>query len=563
VLGSYITLIPSGAQFKAKCPFHQEKTASFSVSPERGAYYCFGCGAKGDIFTFVEQFEGLDFKGALKLLADRAGVSLTDFHEKKDDTDELYAVLEKAAGIYQELLLQHQDAQHYLFARGLTQKSIDDFRIGYVPEEWRYLVSHLSEKELSAAERAGLLQKKDASPSTFHLPPSSYYDRFRGRIMFPLFDGSGRVIAFSGRLFPDSKDPKSPKYINSPETPVFHKSRILYGFNKAKESVRRHGFSIVVEGQFDLVLSHQYGFTNTVATSGTAVSDDAASDQFSNLSVLSRLAANSILAFDGDAAGIKARTRAALVELSLGMQPKVAALPEGEDPASLLAKGDPNLWKAVLKESKHVIMAEAQRILAAGQSMHAKVAELTAKVFPLLARVASSIEQRSFLASIAHLLGMQESVVAEDFKKFLIKNAGVQGGGQQREAEHLPEAASLSAYERLFALLKYLPESDKTDIRTELESLVFETQSFVVPEIAPDRASELLFRGEREFAALSEKQKKEIAAEFVRYVRRDFYDSVHAALTRALRDAEERRDEAQATSLLRSLAALHALRAGA
>ena len=273
VLSSYITLTQNGAQYKAKCPFHNERTPSFYVSPDRGLYYCFGCGAKGDIFTFVEQFEGLDKKGALKLLADRAGVELTG-NIGATDTDGVYEILEKATLVYQNLLEKSGPALTYLEGRGITKETIDLFRIGYVPDEWRTIESTCkNEAERALATRAGLIKKAE----------NKVYDRFRKRIMFPLTDSSGRVVGFSGRSFPaktsadaDVRPAHSenalrddeynvPKYLNSPETEVFQKSKNLFGFDKAKAHIKKHNFAILVEGQMDLIISHQAGFRNTVA----------------------------------------------------------------------------------------------------------------------------------------------------------------------------------------------------------------------------------------------------------------------------------------------------------
>src|SRR3989344_5138874 len=228
VVSSYIKLDRAGTNLRAKCPFHNEKTQSFFVSPNRGSYYCFGCGASGDIFTFVEEFEGLDFKGALKLLANKAGVPLEayskEMKEAENEKEKLYRVMEEATKFFENNLRDNKQIQEYLKSRDFTDNEI---------------------------ERAGLAKKPEDTNKAM-------YDRFRGRTMFPISDSSGRIVAFSGRIFED--DGKSAKYLNSPDTPIFQKSSILYGLDKAKQSIRKNDFSIVVEGQFDLILSHQAGF---------------------------------------------------------------------------------------------------------------------------------------------------------------------------------------------------------------------------------------------------------------------------------------------------------------
>src|SRR3989338_177774 len=255
IISSYLKLIPAGRNFKAKCPFHNEKTPSFFVSPERNSYYCFGCGAKGDIFTFVEEFEGLDFRGALKLLAVRAGVILESYNQREEgEKEKLYRITEEASLFFEKNMKNNAEVLSYLKNRGLNDESIKNFRIGFVKNDWRESYSYLTGRGFrdSELEKAGLVKKTE----------KGYYDRFRGRIMFPISDSSGRIIAFSGRIFVD--DGKSAKYLNSPETPIFNKSSVLFGIDKAKEAIRKNNFSILVEGQMDLILAHQAGFKNTV-----------------------------------------------------------------------------------------------------------------------------------------------------------------------------------------------------------------------------------------------------------------------------------------------------------
>src|SRR3989338_9816751 len=273
VVSSYIKLEKAGANLKARCPFHNEKTPSFFVSPNRESYYCFGCGASGDIFTFVEEFEGLDFKGENNLLSERGGISLEIYSretkETKNDKERIYRIMEEATEFFEGNLGENEQAQEYLKSRGLEDKTIKDFRIGYAILDCRKLYEYLRSKNFTdnEIEKAGLAKKTE----------KGMYDRFRGRIIFPISDSSGRVIAFSGRIFID--DEKSAKYLNSPDTPIFSKSMVLYGLDKGKASIRKNNFSILVEGQMDLVLSHQAGYKNTVATSGTALSDSTISKE--------------------------------------------------------------------------------------------------------------------------------------------------------------------------------------------------------------------------------------------------------------------------------------------
>ncbi len=411
IVSSYIKLEKVGSSLKARCPFHNEKTPSFFVSVDRGSYYCFGCGASGDIFTFVEEFEGLDFKGALKLLADRAGVKLGVFNKEiESEKERLYRAMTEAADYFANNLTNTKEVLEYLKSRGLEEKSIKDFNIGYAKNDWRELYNHLVEKGFTdnEIEKAGLAKKTE----------KGIYDRFRGRIMFPIADSSGRVIAFSGRIFVD--DGKSAKYLNSPDTPIFSKSSVLYGLDKAKDSIRKNNFSILVEGQMDLVLSHQAGFKNTVATSGTALSDATVSREnvVSNLGLVRRLSTNIILAFDGDKAGLSASGRAGKIALFLGMDVKAANMGEGVDPADLISKVGVDAWREAIRNSKHVIEFLLDKVLKnANGDMHKAGREIKDKILPYVASIDSAIEQMHFLKTISDHSGISEVALKDDLKK--------------------------------------------------------------------------------------------------------------------------------------------------
>jgi DNA primase len=416
VVSSYIKLDRVGTNLKAKCPFHNEKTPSFFISTDRGTYYCFGCGASGDIFTFVEEFEGLDFKGALKLLADRAGVPLEPYSkeakENKSEKEKLYEVMEEAALYFENNLKENKEIFSYLTSRGLQEKTIKDFRIGFAKLDWRLLYDHLKSKNFTDVEieRAGLAKKPEDKNKAM-------YDRFRGRIMFPIADSSGRVVAFSGRIFVD--DGKSAKYLNSPETPIFSKNAVLYGIDKAKESIRKNNFSILVEGQMDLILSHQAGYKNTVATSGTALSDSTVSKEnvVSNLGLVRRLSGNLVLAFDADKAGANATIRAGKIALSLGMDVKVVEMPEGVDPADLIGKTGVDAWKKAIKESKHIIEFLLNKILKSSSDMRKAGREIKEKILPFINALESSIEKMHFLKKISDLASIPLEALQDDLKK--------------------------------------------------------------------------------------------------------------------------------------------------
>ncbi len=420
LVGGYVKLDKAGKSWKGRCPFHNEKTPSFFVSPERGSYYCFGCGASGDIFTFVEEFEGLDFKGALKLLADKAGVTLENYSkenkedkETKSEKEKLYEIMEEATNFFEKNLVVNKPAQEYLKSRGVLEKTIKDFRIGFAILDWRTLYDFLKGKNFTdnEIEKAGLAKRPEDKAK-------GMYDRFRGRVMFPISDSSGRIIAFSGRILVD--DGKSAKYLNSPETPIFNKSSVLFGIDKAKDSIRKNNFSILVEGQMDLVLSHQAGFKNTIASSGTAMTDQTLSKEniINNLGLVCRLSKNIVLAYDADKAGINATNRFAKIALSLGMDVKVAGMKEGVDPADTISKEGVDAWREVIRNSKHFIPFMLERILKEAGGDTRKAGKLIReRLLPFVNDLQSAIEKSHFIKLISDKSGITESALVEDLKK--------------------------------------------------------------------------------------------------------------------------------------------------
>jgi DNA primase len=406
LISSYIKLEKAGANFKGKCPFHNEKTPSFFVSPDRGSYYCFGCQAKGDIFTFVQEFEGLDFIGSLKVLADRAGVTLENYNAgEKTEKQRLHSVLEQAVFFYQKKLSENEPAYVYLRNRGVTEKTINDFRIGFAPAEWRDLFEFLLSKGVTEKDMlsVGLIKQKEGT--------SSFYDTFRGRVIFPINDSSGRVVGFSGRIL--VADDKSPKYLNSPETSLFNKSEILFGLDKAKNNIRLRDYSILVEGQMDLIMLHQAGITNAVASSGTALTEN-------HLVKLRRLSNNLKMFFDGDSAGFAASNRAAKIALALGMDLKLVSMPEGKDPADL-AKEDVEQLKKLLGEAKHIVDFYTEMLVAKGldpRNLNYDLnMEIRKNVLPYIAQLNNETDKAHFIKSIMRKTFLNEEALWEDLRR--------------------------------------------------------------------------------------------------------------------------------------------------
>lgn len=416
VIGGYLKLEKSGTNFKAKCPFHNEKTPSFFVSPDRGSYYCFGCGAHGDVFTFVQNFEGVDFRGALKNLAVRAGVELRKGDRESGTRKErLLSVVEAAAQFFEDNLAKNSAAHSYVISRGITEKTITSFRIGFAPAEWRGLRSHLEAKKFSTDElvAAGLLKRSEKG---------EMYDVFRGRVMFPIADSSGRIVAFSGRTLDEKENP--PKYLNTPETELYSKSRTLFGLDKAKSSIRNFDHAILVEGQMDLVMSHQAGFTNTVAVSGTALSENAAEENASGISLITRLSKNLKVAFDPDEAGIKAALRAARIGLSLGMDVKIAMGATGEDPADTIRR-DPKAWKEILGASKNVVTFLVDSILKKTDDLKKVRNAVRDEAFPFIALLDKKTDQDRYVKEIHEKTGISETALWEDLKLMEAKRSPI------------------------------------------------------------------------------------------------------------------------------------------
>ncbi len=409
VVGNYLKLERAGINYKARCPFHNEKTPSFFVSPARENYHCFGCNKGGDIFSFVQEIEGVDFLGALKILAERAGVEVESFASGQDDkTKRWYSLLAAASEFYQGQLGKNKPAGEYLAGRGVKPETITQFALGYAPADWREATEFLTsrgykEEELEAV---GLAMPSKAGGGA---KGSRHYDRFRGRIMFPLADSAGRVVGFSGRLFPETGKTEDAKYINTPQTVLYNKSRLLYGLDKAKVAIRRAEMTVLVEGQMDLIMSHQAGVENAVAVSGTALTAE-------HLLALKRLAPQVVMAFDQDLAGINAARRAIDLALGLGLEVRAALITSGKDPADMI-KLDPLAWEKAVAETKHVIDFYLSVLAEQNYDNRALRLAVSKEVLPYLARLENAIDQAHFVSKVATFLNLPEEPIWQEVRK--------------------------------------------------------------------------------------------------------------------------------------------------
>ena len=516
VVGGYVKLEKSGVSFKGRCPFHNEKTPSFFVSPLRQSYYCFGCGAKGDIFTFVEEMDGVGFREALKTLAERAGVELKGHAENKlakSEKDKLREVLEVATEFFEKKLSEYEKARKYLLSRGLSEKTIKTWRLGYAPAEWRSLLHHLLPLGFSKdlIIKAGLVKSVAGEVK-------EPYDVFRDRLIFPLSDANGDIVAFSGRALAKETEPK---YLNSPETALFTKSELLYGLDKAKSEVRKKNYAVLVEGQMDLVLSHQAGVSNTVASSGTAFTS-------AHLERLKKLSPRIILAFDGDEAGAKAAEKSAELAMALGLEVKVARLPEGKDPAEV-AKKNPEDWKTILRKAKSAIEHFLDLILEEEKDRRKAGKLIEKKLLPLLALLESSIERSHFVSLIAKRTGIKEEIVWDDLKRASAARKSAlsapAGAVRSTPADAVRDTFS-SPHSR-----KEMIEERLTEVRTWLKEL-------------PEKSEEM-------------RELKKEERELFLHLSRDALKEELANLSVALAHAETSKDEERVGELSQEIGTLH------
>lgn len=511
IIGQYVQLKRAGRNFSGKCPFHNERTPSFMVSPERGTYICFGCGEKGDVFSFIQKMDGTDFPTVLKQLAEKAGIKLVprtrnpqaaeEREQEKEKEEKLREVCEAATSFFEAELQKHPAVLEYLKARGVASESITAWRLGYAPAAWESLCKHLVAKGFGHPDivEAGFAVRSEKRPGEI-------FDRFRGRIMFPIFDAGGAPIAVSGRFFEDipsearraSSTPRAEpaKYVNSPETALFKKSKVLYGFDKARVAIRKADCILLVEGQFDLVLSHQSGLPFAVALSGTALTQE-------HLSLLGRLSKRLILALDADTAGVRSGLKSALMAIQAGFDVKVPAFAAGQDPADV-ARENPELLKAAIRTSRTAVefFLDALKPGTLDARAYQKVVE--ANVLPLVAAVASNIEREHFIRIIAQRLGVPEAAVRAEVAKKPTLPRGDEDALRGSPTLHQPAAqlaqdplGTLNAQDKKAAMLLFSFAKD-SEVREKLESLLGAERMRVLEAELILQAEALRFRFEAE-----------------------------------------------------------------
>lgn len=456
VIQGYIRLHKAGINYKANCPFHGEKTASFFVSPTRQIWHCFGCARGGDIFKFVMEIEGNDFPEALRMLAGRAGVELKrEDPSLRSERNRLYEVNEAAAHIFEEALKKMPAVQEYLQKRRVSADTIAKFRIGFAPQSWEFLLKNLATRGFRAdeAERAGLAIRSEQK--------GGYYDRFRSRVIFPIADGNGRIVGFGGRIFElkiDSlssriQSPESTveaKYINTPQTMIYDKSRILYGFNHAKMDIRAKNEAVLVEGYMDCVMSHQAGVGNTVAVSGTALTPQ-------QLKMLRRLADGIACSFDTDAAGENATRRSLALAAEFDFVRKIVHIPSGKDPADTVAESE-SAWRDAVAAATQVVPFYFEKATTEYDLTTAEGKKsATALILPFVAELADEIEKSHWVSTLANRLGVHEEAVWKEISRRGKNNAEYAFDEEhaEKESEVRPRRELLE--ERFLTLAALIP----------------------------------------------------------------------------------------------------------
>jgi len=508
VIGDYVSLRKAGRNWVGLCPFHpDQKTPSFSVSPEKGMFYCFGCGTGGNVFSFLMKIESLTFMEAVERLANRAGVEIpkrpltADEHTRKEDKERIAAVMEEATVFYHRLLTKEaagEEGREYLKKRCIDIELARSFRLGWAPREWDALFSYLNPRGFSPKdlEKSGLAVERSSG---------GFYDRFRGRIMFPIMSVQNRVLGFGGRLVADED---GPKYMNSPESPLYQKSRILYGLNAAHRAIGNRDAAIIVEGYFDVLSLVKHGFENTVAPCGTALTVE-------QVAVLIRYTKNLYPLFDADEAGEKARMRALEVILKAGAVGKSATLPKGLDPDEFVLKEGKEALERVLQESQSLLEAAVERILAEnGTSVEGRRKSL-AEIADMLAQMSDSQAREMYIQKFAPRLGGSISGAEDLLRREVAAMAGSSTEGPRSSAGETPlrgegaspEAAKdLPEYYLLALLLSHPELSRAMEVEKSLPEDI-EDQHLarllkrIIEEGAPAKPSQYLDALESERAA--------------------------------------------------------------
>jgi DNA primase len=553
VISRYVPLKKAGRNYKAPCPFHREKTPSFIVSPDKQIYHCFGCGAGGNVFSFLMRQENIEFPEAVEMLAEKAGVALKRLTPERREAaslaGELYRINELASQFFQGSLLQNASAREYLSSRGLSDATIKSFRIGYAPDSWNSLIDFFKKKGVAEGllEKAGLVIANEKG---------GHYDRFRKRIIFPIVDLKGRTLGFGGRVM----DAGLPKYMNSPETAVYSKGRSLYGLNFSKDAIKKANYALVVEGYLDFLIPCQAGITNLVATLGTALTVD-------QIKMLKRFAKTAVMVYDPDEAGETASIRNLDLFISEDVNVYIAELPQGYDPDSYIKKFGAEDFIKVIKSSKNLFDYKIDKVSRRFNinTAHGKAA-IAAEMLPTIARLNNAVLRFNMVKRLAEKLGVDEESIREELKKVKIDYS---------ERQYLASAAaparksSMSAEKMLVALMleggifvdkireRLAPEEFRDTSVQELVKAIFElkgkgkeiTAARMISHMGNSGSAAVLIS---EAVSLSEAlgDKDRALADCIAWLKQENVKDRLRRLQQAIKAAHESKDEAQVAKLV-------------
>ena len=528
VVQDYVSLKKKGANWMACCPFHQEKTPSFSVNPSKDIFYCFGCQKGGSVFNFVMEMERVSFPEAIKIVAEKVNMPLpamqddSRYEARRKEADEVVELNSWALEWWESQLAEGnaeaKAARDYVEARGITEETRRTFRLGYAPDSWDGLGSYLKRKGASAGqiERSGLVVKKDAG---------GFYDRFRGRLIFPVLDAQGRAVAFGGRVMQTGE----PKYLNSPETAAYTKGRHLYGLHQTRDDIRRKKFAILVEGYLDLIIPYQFGVRNAVASLGTALTPEQAK-------LLGRFARRVVVNYDGDRAGVSAAKRAIETLLAEDFDIKVLVLPEGADPDEFIKAAGVEAYN----ERRGAALPHIQFVL--DQAMRdrnlrrpADKAEAVEEVLPFLRAVRNKIQKREYFDMTMDALRVEEPALRRELWQTIARpSAAAQGN-----------AADASTMQEKVARAESAPLTVAEQRLLELLVHDAELRRILLPRIEPDDYEDLPTAGV--FGALKELEAAGEAVDFTTLGARTESDPVASDLVPLLLMSEPAREEGEAT----------------
>lgn len=437
LISDYIEIKRAGQNYKGLCPFHSEKTPSFMVSPDKQIFHCFGCGVGGNIVNFVMKYENLSFHESLKLLAKKAGINLKAYKLSSDFEglrEKLIEIHKAASKVFVENLRRSKVAYTYLKDRGLTEETISIFSLGYALKDWHYLSNYLKDKRFSHSLilQSGLVSSGD----------KGIYDTFRDRIIFPICDIQGDAIAFGGRVMDDSQ----PKYLNSPDSPLFKKGETLYGLSLAKDGIRKKGYAIIVEGYFDAVMCHQYGFDNAVAPLGTALTTG-------HLQKLKRFTKKAVLVFDGDEAGKSAAKRSIPILFEQGFTAKILMLPKDDDPDSFLRRKGGTHFAGLVEKAKSAIDF-IMSVLGKDK------AETVHEALGIISGARDLIMKEELIRELSEKSGIRETVIREEMQRLGRKLKEKRGGKPSFAA---PSTRAFCYDEELLLLSAVIAFPDRID----------------------------------------------------------------------------------------------------